>query len=145
MNDENVGLEPTVALSGGFDPIHKGHVRMILAAAEYGDVIVILNSDEWLHRKKGYVFMEWEERAEVVMAIKGVVDVVLAKDDDDTVCKSLEDIHPTYFANGGDRKDDNVPEVELCHDLGIELLWNVGGGKIQSSSELVQRAEKNER
>lgn len=140
--EENVGLEPTVALSGGFDPIHKGHVRMILEAAEYGDVIVILNSDEWLHRKKGFVFMEYDERAEVVLAIKGVIDVVLAKDEDDTVCESLIDVQPTYFANGGDRKDDNVPEVELCNSMGIKMLWNIGGGKIQSSSELVKRGRE---
>ena len=66
----------TIAVSGGFDPIHVGHVRMILAAAQHGDVIVILNSDEWLKNKKGYSFMSWEERAEVLRAIKGVVNVV---------------------------------------------------------------------
>ncbi len=66
----------TVAVSGGMDPVHKGHVRMIQEAAQFGDVIVILNSDEWLMRKKGFVFMSWEERAEILSAIKGVTKVV---------------------------------------------------------------------
>ena len=134
-----------VAVSGGFDPIHKGHVRMIRAAANYGTVVVIANSDEWLMRKKGYVFMPFEERAEILESIKGVGAVIKARDDDETVCESLKDLRPEMFANGGDRKGDNVPEVALCKELGIELLWNVGGEKIQSSSELVAEANKKQR
>ena len=61
-----------IVVSGGFDPIHIGHVRMILEASHEGDVIVIANSDEWLQRKKGYVFMPWEERAEIIRSIRGV-------------------------------------------------------------------------
>ena len=132
----------TVAVSGGFDPIHKGHVRMIRAASAFGGVIVIANSDEWLMRKKGYIFMPWEERAEILESIKGVVAVHKAKDDDNSVCESLKDLRPTMFANGGDRKGNNVPEVALCNDLGIELLWNVGGDKIQSSSWLVEKSKE---
>ena len=128
-----------VAVSGGFDPIHVGHVRMIREAAEYGDVIVIANSDEWLMRKKDYVFMPWEERAEVLDSIKGVVAVVKASDDDGTVCKTLESLSPDMFANGGDRKSENTPEMELCSRAGIKMLWNIGGGKIQSSSWLVDK------
>jgi len=130
-----------VAVSGGFDPIHVGHVRMIQEASEYGDVIVIVNSDEWLGRKKGYSFMSFIERAEIVAGLKGVVEVVRADDDDDTVCKSLEKIVPDYFANGGDRKSNNTSETDVCDRLGIEMLWNVGGGKIQSSSDLVKKQE----
>ena len=63
--------KPTIMLSGGFDPIHIGHVRMILAAAELGDVIIAVNSDDWLMRKKGYIFMPWEERVEIIRAIVG--------------------------------------------------------------------------
>ncbi len=132
----------TVAVSGGFDPIHKGHVRMIRAAAAFGEVIVIANSDEWLMRKKGYVFMPFEERAEILEGIKGVSAVVKASDDDETVCATLRDLRPTSFANGGDRKDDNVPEVALCKELGIKMLWNVGGDKIQSSSWLVEKSKE---
>ncbi len=132
---------PTVAVSGGFDPVHVGHVRMILEAAEVGDVIVIANSDEWLMRKKGYVFMPWEERAEILASIKGVLKVVTVDDSDGTVCEALRREKPTFFANGGDRKTDNTPEMDVCSELGIGLLWEVGGGKIQSSSELVKNVK----
>ena len=132
----------SVAVSGGFDPLHVGHIRMILAAAEDGDrdVIIIVNSDEWLMRKKGYVFMPYDERQEVLYAIKGVVDVMKADDDDDTVCKTLEKLKPDVFANGGDRKDGNVPEYDVCHRLGIAMEFSVGGkDKPQSSSWLVDK------
>ena len=128
-----------VAVSGGFDPVHVGHVRMIVEAANYGAVIVIANSDAWLMRKKGYIFMTWEERQEILYSFKGVADVLEAKDDDGSVCETLRKLKPDIFANGGDRKDSNTPEVALCQELGIEMLWNVGGGKIQSSSELVAK------
>ena len=134
----------TVAVSGGFDPIHVGHVRMILDAATHGDVVVILNSDEWLKEKKGYAFMSWEERAEIIRSIRGVVNVVSTSDDyDGTVCNTLrnlkKDIDLDYFANGGDRILSNTPEMQVCEELNIGLLWNVGGGKIQSSSTLVNK------
>ena len=130
--------DKTIVVSGGFDPIHVGHVRMILNAAEIAKVIVVLNTDEWLEKKKGYVFMPWEERAEIIRAIIGVYDVVKCIDEDNTVCETLRLLSPTYFANGGDRKEDNVPEEAVCKDLGIEMLWGVGGSnKPQSSSWLV--------
>ena len=132
----------TVAVSGGFDPIHVGHIRMIREAAEHGDVIVIANSDEWLLRKKGYVFMPWKERAEIIQSIKGVAAVFQADDDDDTVTESLLRLKPDIFANGGDRKQQNTPEMKVCDDIGIEMLWNVGGEKIQSSSELVAKSKQ---
>ena len=130
-----------IALSGGFDPIHVGHVRMIREAADHGDVIVFVNSDEWLMRKKGYVFMPFKERKEIVMSIKGVTKVVKAKDDDDSVCSSLFEHVPDIFGNGGDRKNNNTPEIQTCKKLGIDLMWNLGGGKIQSSSDLVGRSK----
>tara|TARA_R100000664_G_C2759774_1_gene149935 strand:+ start:3003 stop:3428 length:426 start_codon:yes stop_codon:yes gene_type:complete len=136
-----VKSKKVVAISGGFDPVHVGHVRMIAAAARMGDVIIIANSDKWLMRKKGYVFMDYDERQEILYNFKGVIDVVEAQDDDDSVCKTLERVKPDIFANGGDRKSDNVPEVALCDKLGIELRWNVGGEKIQSSSELVAKTK----
>jgi len=130
----------TVAVSGGFDPLHKGHVRLIRAAATYGDVIVILNSDEWLQRKKAYKFMDWDSRAEIINSIKGVVLVISVDDTDGTVCEALKRIKPDYFANGGDRFPDNTPELKVCLDLGIKPLFNVGGEKVASSSELVAHA-----
>jgi cytidyltransferase-like protein len=131
----------TVVVSGGFDPVHIGHVRLILSAAEYGDVIVVANSDSWLYRKKGFVFMTWEQRREILEALKGVVRVEWVDDTDETVCEALKRIKPTYFANGGDRKGDNVPEVAVCNELGIEMLWNMGGGKVESSSDLVNKLQ----
>jgi len=129
----------TVVVSGGFDPIHVGHVRMILEAArEYGDVIIVANSDDWLLRKKGYVFMPFEQREEILMGIKGVTRVEAVDDTDGTVCEALRRIKPTYFANGGDRHLQNTPEMQVCKDMKIQMVWNVGGGKIQSSSDLVK-------
>lgn len=132
----------TVAVSGGMDPVHKGHVRMIQEAAQFGDVIIILNSDDWLMRKKGFVFMSWEERAEILESIKGVTKVVRVDDTDGSVCEALRREKPTYFANGGDRTDKNTPEMDVCSELGITMLWGVGGGKIQSSSDLVAKIRK---
>jgi len=127
-----------IAVSGGFDPVHIGHVKMIEDASRYGGVLVILNSDEWLERKKGYVFMPWQERAHIMGNIKGVVAVTNVDDSDGTVCEALRRHKPDGFANGGDRKNNNTPEMDVCDELGIKLLWNVGGGKIQSSSKLVE-------
>ncbi len=138
-------LNKYVAVSGGFDPIHVGHVRMIQDAAKLGKVIVIANSDEWLMRKKGYIFMKYEERQEILRAIKGVSEVVQAKDDDDTVCASLLLLKPDIFANGGDRKEGNVPEYQLCDEMGIEMKFGVGGtDKPQSSSWLVDKVRVKE-
>lgn len=132
-----------VTVSGGFDPIHVGHVRMILESGSLGDVIIIANSDAWLMRKKGYVFMPYEERQEILYALKGVVDVVEALDDDDTVCKSLEKLRPDIFVNGGDRKEGNVPEYKLCEKLNIKMMFGIGGrDKPQSSSWLVDKLRK---
>ena len=127
----------TVLVSGGFDPVHIGHIRMILEAATFGNVIVVANSDAWLMRKKGYIFMPWRERSEILLAIRGVTSVEHVDDTDGTVCEAIRRLKPTYFANGGDRKTNNTPEMNVCKELGVKLLWNVGGGKIQSSSDLV--------
>jgi D-beta-D-heptose 7-phosphate kinase/D-beta-D-heptose 1-phosphate adenosyltransferase len=130
----------TVALSGGCDPVHVGIVRMIDDAAQYGRIIFILNSNEWLRRKKGYVFMPWEQRAEILRAFRNISEVVAVSDLEGTVVEALRKIKPDYFGNGGDRSVENTPEVAVCNELGIEMLWNLGGSKIQSSSELVDAA-----
>jgi cytidyltransferase-like protein len=133
----------TVMVSGGFDPVHAGHIRMIRDAANHGDVIIIANSDEWLFRKKGFVFMEWERRVEILNAIKGVILVDSVNDDDGTVCEAIKRHRPTYFANGGDRGRANTPEQSVCEEIGVKLLWGIGGEeKLQSSSELTKKARK---
>ena len=128
----------TICVSGGFDPIHVGHVRLIQAASKHGDVFVILNSDEWLMRKKGYMFMTFDERKEIIQSMSAVHDVLEVNDDDGSVCEALERVRPHFFGNGGDRLSDNVPEVALCKELGIKMIFNLGGEKVQSSSDLVQ-------
>jgi glycerol-3-phosphate cytidylyltransferase-like family protein len=113
---------------------------MIQDASRFGKVIVIANSDEWLKRKKGYVFMPYEERQEILYSIKGVVDVVEARDKDDTVCDSLRHINPHIFANGGDRGDRNTPEMDVCREMNIQMIWGMGGNdKPQSSSWLIDK------
>ena len=130
----------TILVSGGFDPVHIGHIRMIIDASQHGDVFVVTNSDDWLFRKKGFVFMEFEERAEILSSIKGVIKVSGVDDSDGTVCEAIRRLKPDYFANGGDRKKHNTPEQSVCEELGIEMLWGVGGDyKANSSSTLVER------
>lgn len=128
-----------IAVSGGFDPIHIGHIRMLDEAKRMyptAHVLVILNTDEFLKKKKGKEFMRYSHRHAILEALRMVDRVVPAIDKDDTVCESLAFYRPNVFANGGDRKEDNVPEVEVCKKLGIKMVWNVGGDKLESSSEL---------
>jgi cytidyltransferase-like protein len=127
----------TIAVSGGFDPVHSGHINMFRAAAEYGRVVVFLNTDKWLSRKKGQPFMSFKERYSVLIAIRHIDVVFPAWDDDDTVCWNLRHHKPDYFANGGDRKENNTPELEVCKELGIQPLFNIGGDNKQSSSRLL--------
>ena len=139
-----------IIVSGGFDPVHKGHMRMFREAANLGaNVVVGLNSDEWLTRKKGKPFMGWDERAEILECCKFVNQVLPMDDSDDTasdiifkVCKlyNNEDFN-IYFANGEDRKVGNVPELSTCKRLKVVMLWGIGGGKIQSSSDLTTNWE----
>lgn len=135
-----------VAVSGGFDPIHIGHVRMFEEAKALGDhLVVILNNDNWLRKKKGFVFMPEEERAEVLAAIRWVDEVVLTKHEENpndmSVCDALRELHPDIFANGGDRKSDNIPEVAVCGEIACQMVFGIGhGGKVQSSSWITAQA-----
>ncbi len=142
----------TVAVSGGFDPVHIGHVRMFNEARALGDrLIVIINNDNWLRQKKGFVFMPETERKEIIEAFRAVDEVVLSghgpHPTDMSVADDLRAIKPDVFANGGDRKADEVDlppkEYVVCEELGIEMVFNVGrGGKVQSSSDLVKAAKE---
>jgi len=142
-----------VAVSGGFDPLHIGHVRMFENARALGDeLVVILNNDNWLRAKKGFAFMTEKERKEVIEALRVVDRVVITrhkpKDPDMSVSRALRAVRPHIFANGGDRNPANAadPQSSLykdlgtCKALGIEMVFNVGkGGKIQSSSWLLKK------
>ncbi|MFH0873956.1 MAG: adenylyltransferase/cytidyltransferase family protein [Candidatus Komeilibacteria bacterium] len=134
-----------VAVSGGFDPLHAGHVRMFNTAKKLGDkLVVILNNDNWLRAKKGYNFMSQSERKEIIGSLKSVDQVVISrhpkKPRDMSVCKELELVKPNIFANGGDRKLNNVPEVATCRKIGCQMVFNIGpGGKMQSSSWLLEK------
>jgi D-beta-D-heptose 7-phosphate kinase/D-beta-D-heptose 1-phosphate adenosyltransferase len=139
--------EVWVAVSGGFDPIHIGHVRMFQRAKKLGtNLVVILNNDAWLRTKKGFVFMPEKERAEIIKAL-GADKVYITKhqegDSDRSVCNALRATRPHIFANGGDRGKGNVPEVDVCKELGIRMVFNIGhGGKVQSSSWLTDAVRK---
>jgi D-beta-D-heptose 7-phosphate kinase/D-beta-D-heptose 1-phosphate adenosyltransferase len=141
--------ETVVVVCGGFDPIHVGHVRHLKDAKALGDVlIVILNSDDWLLKKKGYIFMSFNERKEIIESIKYVDQVIPYEEGGDgSVAKTLKKLKPDIFAKGGDRNIANIPksEVETCRRLGIKLVTGVGGGKIQSSSWLVNKIKKRSR
>jgi len=134
MNDKIV----TVAISGAFDPLHAGHIAYIREAARLGNrLVVILNSDDFLLRKKGFVFRRFDDRKEIIEALKGVDEVIAAIDDDQTVCRTLEKLRPDIFAKGGYRTGpQNIPEFETCAAIGCKVITNVGGGKIRSEKEL---------
>lgn len=129
----------TICISGGFDPIHIGHADLISEASQYGRVTIILNSDEWLIRKKNYFLMPWAHRAKILLMMQDVAEVVRVDDSDGTVCNALEILRPDYFANGGDRTIENTPELLLCNELGIDAIFNVGGVKQESSSDIIKR------
>lgn len=139
-----------VAVSGGFDPLHIGHVRMFKAARKLGDkLVVIINNDNWLKDKKGFAFMSEVERAEIIRMFPFVDKVVLTDhvpaDADRSVVRALKKLKPSIFANGGDRKPDGdpVPEEVFCKEANIKLKYNVGhGGKVQSSSWMIKDAVK---
>jgi cytidyltransferase-like protein len=134
-----------VLLSGGFDPLHVGHARMIRNGATLGKKLVIgVNSDAWLMRKKGYVFMPFEERKEMVESLAGVSIATDFDDSDGSACGLLNWARNEWpdekiaFGNGGDRNLDNIPELRTAEEAKIDLVWGVGGIKIQSSSTLVE-------
>src|ERR1700690_2175256 len=135
--------QKTVAVSGGFDPIHIGHIRMFKEARKLGDrLVVILNNDNWLKTKKGFAFMPEQERAEIIKEFPCVDEVYITThrvdDTDRSVCKALEELKPDIFVNGGDRKNEaDIPETAVCKKFGIEMIFGIGfGGKVQSSSWL---------
>ena len=126
----------TVAISGYFDPIHVGHLEYIIEAKKLADkLIVIVNNNHQCVLKKGKPFMDENDRVTIVSSIKYVDEVFISIDKDKTVCKSLEKIKPDIFANGGDRKNYEIPESVICNKYNIEIIDGLGE-KIRSSSDL---------
>ncbi|OGI95737.1 hypothetical protein A2917_00245 [Candidatus Nomurabacteria bacterium RIFCSPLOWO2_01_FULL_42_17] len=139
-----------VMVSGGFDPVHIGHVRLFKEAKRLGDeLVVVINNDNWLKLKKGYVFMPEHERKEIIEAFEPVDRVILSSHKKNTkdisISKDILSLRPHIFAKGGDRHTGNLPtpEVLVCDKIGCKIVNDVGfGGKVQSSSELVKKAQK---
>lgn len=134
----------TVAAAGAFDPLHVGHLRNLEEARKLGDrLVVLVNQDQDLILKKGYFFMPVAERCEIIKGLRCVDEVRQIIDKDGSCADALAELRPDIFAKGGDRAGpDNMPQSELdvCERLGIKIVYGVGGGKIQSSSELVRAA-----
>ena len=126
-----------ILVSGGFDPIHSGHIKLINEAKKYGDVVVLLNSDTWLKNKKGKEFLPFEERKIIMQNIKGVIDVIKCGDNDKTCidgirkAKSLYKNNVIKFANGGDRNDKTTPENVYCNknNISIDVMEFSGDGE----------------
>ena len=141
------GANTTIAISGGFDPLHKGHLRHIKSAMRLGNrILVILSTDEILVRKKGKAFMEYAERKEIIEAIigdQGEVVPNLCKDGLDCI-DALRLYKPDIFGKGGDSWDEkNLPEYGVCKELGIKIVFGVGGfEKLNSSSKLIAGAKE---
>jgi cytidyltransferase-like protein len=139
------GRRPVVVLtSGGFDPLHAGHARCIYSSARLGDcLVVVVNGDGFLHRKKGYAFMTLAERMELVAHLAGVGHVVAWDDGTQFVDGALALLRPDIFAKGGDRSSpaDMAPsELQVCDRIRCTVAYGVGGtDKVQSSSLLCSR------
>lgn len=131
-------------LSGGFDPVHKGHIRMFKAAKNMAHkVIVGINSDSWLVNKKEKCFMNFAERAEIISAFGDIDQVMQFSNSDGTALDLLTRVQRLYtdcslaFGNGGGRTKNNTPERGFCDAYNIDMVWKLGGGKVQSSTDLV--------
>ena len=143
-----------VLVTGGFDPLHSGHIAYFKSAKLLGDILVVgVNSDAWLTRKKGVPFMPWKERACIVENIAGVDRVIEFNDEDGSAKSAILQVRKMYpnsrivFANGGDRNADNIPEMDI-EDNNLEFIFWVGGeDKKNSSSWILQewKAPKTER
>jgi cytidyltransferase-like protein len=147
-------MKTIVLITGGFDPLHSGHIAYFKAAKQLGDILIVgINSDAWLTRKKGIPFMPYKERAEIVRNIIGVDYVIDFNDDDNSAKHAIWMVRQSYpndkiiFANGGDRTAVNIPEMDIQDD-NLEFVFGAGGkDKKNSSSWILQewKAPKTER
>lgn len=147
-------MKKIVLVTGGFDPLHSGHIAYFKEARKLGDILVVgVNSDAWLTRKKGSPFMPYMERATIVRNLVGVDYVIDFDDSDGTAKHAITMVRQSYpqdkiiFANGGDRTDQNIPEMDIVDD-NLQFVFGVGGfNKANSSSWILQewKAPKTER
>lgn len=121
-----------IVISGGFDPLHPGHIALIEDAATYGEVHILITSDDVLVRKKGFFFQPLTDRKKILAAYTPHVHEV--DDSDEGIRDVLGRINPTYFGHGSDEDDKTAPQLELCKELGIVPVFALGGGKYNSSS-----------
>ena len=141
-------MNDIILVSGGFDPIHSGHINLIKDASKHGDVVVLLNSDAWLIQKKGKEFLSYGERKIIMNALKNVIDVIAFDDSDQTCVEGIRKAIEKYpnrkikFANGGDRNDNTspLPEKVYCEQNKVKVLWGIGGdNKANSSSWILKK------
>lgn len=142
-------MKTIVLITGGFDPIHSGHIAYLNAAKKLGDILVVgLNSDEWLTRKKGAPFMPYMERSAVLRNMKGVDFVIDFDDTDGSAKHALWMVRQSYpqdriiFANGGDRTKTNIPEMDFKDD-NVEFVFGIGGEDKKNSSSWILQEWKN--
>ena len=139
-------MKKIVLVSGGFDPLHSGHIQYFKSARELGDELwVAINSDKWLTRKKGQAFMSFVERKAIIENLEMVNEVISFDDKDDTATQAIKQVREKnpktkiVFANGGDRKKENIPEENENDDDGVEFVFGVGGEhKMNSSSTILE-------
>lgn len=143
--EEFENLRPTlkkiVCTSGGFDPIHPGHVSCLHESKKFGDtLVVIVNGDTFLRNKKGKAFMDLKTRCQIVSYVRGVDYVIPFEiENDQTVCRALERVKPHIFTKGGDRIDEKtIPEWNVCEKNQIEIISGVGFSKEWSSSDFLR-------
>jgi len=134
-------INRVVLCTGGFDPLHSGHIEYLKAAKALGNVLIVgVNSDAWLIRKKGRAFMPGPERVAIIENLKCVDGVILFNDDDDTALEAIHNVKTLYpnsqiiFANGGDRTQDNIPEMTIKD---VEFAFEVGGEDKKNSSSWI--------
>ena len=133
----------TVCVSGYFTVLHKGHVKLFEEAKKLGDkLVVIVNNNDQQIQKKGKLIHDSEDIKYIVENLRMVDEAIVSIDKDTTVCETLKKIKPDIFANGGDRVSDNVPEDKVCEEEGIKMVFNVGGEKVNSSSDILKKGEQ---
>jgi len=136
-------MKNIILVSGGFDPVHSGHIQLIQEASKYGGVVVLLNSDNWLREKKGKEFLPYREREIIMGAIQSVIDVISFDDLDKTCIDGIKKAISKYpsqkikFANGGDRDDKTTPETIFCEKNNIDTIWGIGGSNKSNSSSWI--------